>query len=129
MDNGEWVYGWYVFREAEAGFKEQKHYILTHDECGFLWHEVVRETVGMFTGELDKVGTMIYDGDVVHVHDTLLQCTMQYYEFDGYVDYSTNSFTIVSEYATHYRWADYECEVLGNIHDNQELLGNSQNFS
>ncbi len=61
--------------------------------------------------------------DIVHVHDITLQCSKPYHEFDGYVDFSFGIFQILDANGMdHFQWPDYELEVIGNIHDNPELL-------
>jgi uncharacterized phage protein (TIGR01671 family) len=85
--------------------------------------EVMPQTVGQFTGLCDKNGAKIFEGDVVSVHDVLLRCDERYHEFIGFVSFDRASFTIDgNDGMTHYRWADYDVEVIGNIHDNPELL-------
>jgi len=42
--------------------------------------------------------------------------------FTGVVMFDNGSFMIKSDIGAHYRWLDYEAEVLGNIFDNPELL-------
>ena len=84
--------------------------------------EVYPETVGQYTGLTDTNGKKIFEGDIVHVHDRLLQCSKPYHEFDGVIEHRDGSFVIVGEIMTHYRWLDYDVTVLGNIHDNPELL-------
>ena len=63
-----------------------------------------------FTGLKDSTGKEIYEGDNVQVSDTLTNET-----FSGYVSFIDASFVIKSEYITHYRWQDYDCQVVGNI--------------
>lgn len=63
-----------------------------------------------FTGLKDNTGKEIYEGDKVQVSDTLTNQT-----FSGYVSFIDASFVIKSEYMTHYRWQDYDCQVVGNI--------------
>ena len=76
------------------------------------------ETVGQFTGLYDKNGTKIFEGDIVKGKD----CLEEGLEVYGYIDHRNGSFVIVGDFIIYYRWLDYEVEVIGNIHDNPELL-------
>ena len=83
---------------------------------------VYPETVGQFTGLLDKNGKEIYEGDVIIEKlrrarkdgERLVIC------FDGFewqgknANGATTSLSLLLEYHT--------IEVIGNIHDNPELL-------
>lgn len=80
------------------------------------------DTLGQFTGLTDNNGKKIFEGDILYVHDRLLKCTAPFHEFRGVVEHKNGSFVIVGDLMTHYRWIDYDITVLGNIHDNPELL-------
>ena len=80
---------------------------------------VIPETIGQYTGLTDKNGKKIFEGDIVKCKDYL---EAKPFEFQGYVDFKDGSFVIVGDFMTHYRWLDYEVEIIGNIHDNPELL-------
>ena len=109
-DNGEWVQG--DLSQHKTGEKFIK--------CGsaISSYEVISETVGQYTGLTDKNGKKIFEGDVVKGKDYLRKTL----EVCGYIDHENGSFVIVGDFMTHYRWLDYEVEVIGNIHDNPELL-------
>ena len=89
------------------------------DSCGFpAENRGDLDNLMQFTGLLDKNGKEIYEGDVVRCRDTY--CEVQ--EFTGVVDFADASFRIRDDAFTHYRWQDYEVEVIGNIYENPELL-------
>lgn len=83
-------------------------------------HYVDPETVGQFTGLTDKNGTKIFEGDVVRVDG----------ENRWYSDYACRwgEGNLEFELANKKEsiglgyFAPYELEVIGNIHDNPELL-------
>ena len=116
-DSGEWVDGNLFVDE-----KNEKHEIIVgYVNYRIAW-EVVPETVGQYTGGTDKNDRKIFEGDIVRVHDYLAKRGDPWHEFEGVVGHQNASFVIISDVVKHYRWIDYECEIIGNIHDNPELL-------
>ena len=119
FDDGEWVEGFYTC------FNGKEHRIYggyAETDCGDFypdWCNVRPETVGQYTGLTDKNGKKIFEGDIVKAKDGL---SNDLFEIYGYVDHKYGSFVIVGECITHFRWLDYDVEVIGNIHDNPELL-------
>lgn len=123
--SGRWVEGYYVYRGAEYGAKGVKrHYILTHDGSGFVWNDVFAETIGRFTNLLDVAGKRIFEGDIVRAVESDDKDLVGKIEYNclGWVVNGTN-------------WADslymanqhHRLSVIGNIHDNPELLMEAQN--
>ena len=125
-DNGEWVYG--AFSEYDVKLDERGEIIIYRDPCiidysdELLWNGVDPDTVGQYIGGTDKNGKKIFEGDIVRVHDYLAKRGDPWHEFEGVVGHENASFVIISDVVKHYRWMDYECEIIGNIHDNPELL-------
>lgn len=116
IDNGEWVEGYYS--ASPAG----NHYITY--ACAGCAHpdKVDPETVGQYTGLTDKNGVKIFEGDIVvcdrHINDVFDKTTFLVGEIcplSGLVGKSLSGNWICD--------ADWEfAEVIGNIHDNPELL-------
>ena len=108
-DNGEWVYGYYVSAAARECILQS---------LGCLWNDVIPDTVGQYTGLTDKNGKKIFEDDIVCGTDAIKRG----FEVYGYIDHKNGSFVIVGDVMTHYRWLDYNVEIIGNIHDNPELI-------
>lgn len=101
-------------------------------------YEVVPESVGPFTGLVDKKGNKIFEGDILY--SEFLDKSGGY-SLVGWND-ETSSFGIMDEYsyrsiAEGYDFAEFKnyvllahlkeaiiCEVVGNLHDNPGLLNN-----
>lgn len=123
-DNGDWVYG-----DLEYNRKNKSTRIHTYTPDGYYNRQyfVVNETVGQFTGLLDKHGTEIYEGDIIKFRHVVC-------EEDGIetwfskVTFSDGVFCIEddADYSVFYAQCASEqyggIEVVGNIYDNPELL-------
>ena len=118
IDNGEWVEGCYTFSK-----KASRHIIWVQSESNAeFWHTypiaVDPLTVGQFTGLTDKNGKKIFEGDIAKdAHHTGF---VSFGEFncsccDGVYGWSFSNGADIRYYSIH--------EVIGNIHDNPELLG------
>ena len=123
VDNGEWVYGWYA--PLVCNDKTVISYI--RDKNG-TDKEVIPETVGQYTGLTDKNGKKIFEGDIVSYEDCPAS---DYYRETIIINRGVIEFSDGAFYATERETVDMDdliyngtmdCEVIGNIHDNPELL-------
>ena len=115
VDNGEWVGGFYVFvPEHYKPEMSRKSYIVSINNG--LYFEVVPETVGQYTGTDDKYGDKIFEGSIVQYNiDEIGEILW---------DKPTARFVIRGDVAG-YDFNNFygkELVVIGNIHDNPELL-------
>lgn len=145
-DNGEWVEGYYTKQSNHACFAHELKYqhFIFKDVCldfnlgGLQEFEIIPETIGQFTGLTDKNGKKIFEGDIVKCTDTIND-----FEFNAVVEFGNPN----GEYNWGYQlkfisgeesnfdilcWVDMEetgayIEVIGNIHDNPELLEGGDN--
>lgn len=114
-DNGEWIFGSYALIEERAciilPYIEDNEY----HQCEMpVIIEVIPETVGQYTGLNDKNGAKVFEGDVLKDFVTQnIRCVI----------YNMPSFVLKDSHGYFY-WTYYadEYEVIGNLHDNPELL-------
>lgn len=103
LSDGEWIKGSLVIQHDGRCF--------IFEPCGGLLHEVDQKTVGQYTGLTDKNGTKLFEGDVVQRY--------------GVIGFAEGGFIMgedcpISEEI----WGtQFQGEVIGNIHDNPELMG------
>ena len=121
IDNGEWVYGNLNYGTIEIKSIKDSYYISDFgvNPWDKKFYPVIPESVGQYTGMTDKNGKNIFEGDIVKQRGFL----NNYYSS---VWYAAGRF-LVRDYETLLPTAlggisRYEIEVIGNIHDNPELL-------
>lgn len=133
-DNGEWVYG-NLITDGEDVFVLVKEDLLKGLDVGG-WidgvqtYEAVPETVGQYTGMTDKNGKKVFEGDIVKGkseyfgNGSLNQKAVVLYDRGQFLlsfgetleeCKQLNDFEVVGV------WSG-DVEVIGNIHDNSELL-------
>lgn len=124
--DGAWVYG-----SLYQGIKEGEKYSIILTDSGydlappddrdlaiaFAENEVnvlIPDTVGQFTGLHDKNGKEIYEGNIVR-YDMGGECEVSYCIGGGFAGFDLSP-------AFHDEHQLTDVEVIGNIHDNPELL-------
>ena len=110
-NTGEWFYG-NLFDKDISG---RTHITTTNIGCLNIDHE----TVGQFTGMTDKHGTKIFEGDIIRESYKGHERIYHVFWDDDY-----SAFRAKCEDITFYldEIVESHCEVIGNIHDNKELL-------
>lgn len=115
--DGEWVYGSLV---AVGGMTET-YWILESD--GIFRDGIIPESAGQWTGLVDKHGKEIYEGDIVKCVSRLDMAHMivlfEEGEFRMVLCEDYDSYTTGMGF---YALRCFEKEVIGNIHDNPELM-------
>lgn len=118
LPSGAWVYG--DLRQYPSGVKA-----IRSDEWGHMM-EVVPDTVGQYTGTIDKNGTKIFEGDLVKAILPATDCRSGFEWPVRPVEYRNGVFgmsVIHNEIVPFYGYSSsITFEVIGNIHDNQELM-------
>lgn len=113
-ETGDWVKGHYVRFFDDKGNRYHRIYPgYAESDCGDLypdWYEVDPKTVGQYTGLTDKNGTKIFEGDILEFRRGRYHVVK--FEDGGFIFTDT---AIPVHHANHF-------EVIGNIHDNPELL-------
>lgn len=112
----KWTYG-YLFR--------------CWGRCYLLWgmngdnpikEEVYPETVGQYTGLTDKNGKKIFEGDIIETSGFgYKRRTYPVVFCDGYFGYQSE-YDAIAFLDSEYPIPQENREVIGNIHDNPELL-------
>lgn len=127
IDNGEWAEGFYVHQQ-ESLRGDEAHFIFKPRKSVFEMHEVDPATVGQYTGMKDRNGVMIFEGDIFRCKDA-----RGYVRFGTYASAYSSGDTHVGFFIEWIVdrmlridlafWTNQrEIEIIGNIHDNPELL-------
>ena len=104
---GEWVYGSLLAETKNTFPIIARDYDNDEDWLGIdLWDTVDPYTVGQYTGLTDKNGKKIFEGDILSSS----------WGYKGIVGFDQIT------YAKLECLFNEDCEIIGNIHDNPELL-------
>lgn len=112
IDNGQWVYGDIYIQGDKVG-------IVTDEICGevAIIDEVDPETVGQFTGQHDKNGKEIYEGDILLIAN-IKKSVVKWNERNS----SFHTVEPVNEIESVHLFGTFLTEKIGNVWDNPELL-------
>lgn len=108
-----WIEGSYV---EYTNIRDEK-IIKIMSQSGYM-NDINPETVGQFTGLCDKNGKEIYEGDIVECNGDI--CKVMY--SNHYAGFALDKKGWLYLHFFGEAFSNKDCLVIGNIHDNIELL-------
>lgn len=137
-DNGEWAYGYYAHLPDAAGSVHIMHVPAANPDERNCAQYIAPETVGEFTGLTDKNDKTIFEGDILRYVPKYGAPIIGIVVFG---DYRYPADKIAFHRGFNIKWTSepsprpelgywaikHLVEVIGNIHDNPELLGGDTN--
>lgn len=132
-DNNKWVYGFFngqnILEYRDATSLRIVTIVDKNTRAIISSYPVIPETVGQYTGLKDKNGKRIFEGDVIRDNSGNCVGVIKFGKYGMYDDYGFYiDWGEAPDPASNLRndlphWVEYVAsEVIGNIHDNPELL-------
>lgn len=137
-DNGEWVAGRLladdvIVPSGQPFSIDDGIYSEPSDLENLTMYEVDKNTVGQYTGLVDRNGNKVFEGNILRIYKNMSGMGDYYYpplEYPVPVvvrwDMCAWTWETLTEdkYYIHFpdAWCHYECEVIGNEFDNPELM-------
>lgn len=118
-ENDEWVFG-DLIHEPWASCIQVTEQVIENNNIDIFKrtkYSVHKETVGQYTGLLDKNIERIFDGDILKLDGEDGFFVLEFQDDTARFVMSGDSMVVDFD-----NFRSYEVEVIGNIHDNPELL-------
>ena len=119
VDSGEWYFGYFVRDELS-----KLPYITSG---GKAMHEIIPETLGQFTGMKDMNGNKIFEGDIVRLDGKIFAVAYDKGAFGLHRDDNSRGNLFHWYNFCRLTHEPYVPEIIGNIHDNPDLLDSNKN--
>lgn len=121
--NGVWVCGNFSILKKKIGNVDAGSYISNSAGEPFAY-KIRPETVSQFTGLKDKNGKKIFEGDIVEIIEIDAFGNLDWNRLKGKVMFSEGAWLVTDNGSFAIPlWSEInEIEVIGNIHENPELL-------
>ena len=122
LDTGEWVEGNYIHQTLYYGDEVDWHWIMVVGEFDCDYYDAYRidpKTLCQYTGFEDKNGKKIFEGDIVDA-----SCAHGIER--AVMGFCYGHYQAFSQYYGYLYTRPNECEIIGNIHDNPELLNEGE---
>lgn len=110
---GKWIYGDLIHLSTGYGIRERTGITLS-------FSRVDEDTIGQYTGLKDVNNKEIFEGDITTIGNNLKAVVVWFNGSFRFKDELSSKATYLDDIGAIMR--DYDVEVIGNIHDNPELL-------
>lgn len=137
---GQWIIGSYFCMHHNEDRDHLHHFIISdgtpipkNKTIGDIQVEVAKSSIGQFTGLQDSKGNDIYEGDILCIkqHELdILRGVFRETEIICVVEFRNGTFIPVMRDGKGYCWSNFiydkkptaDYTVIGNIHDNPEMM-------
>ena len=117
--SNKWLYG---------DIRHRKNCVCIFEQGGNRGEQVKPATVGQFTGLFDEDGREIYEGDIIKIVEEFDDENV--YTRNGVVFFEEGIYELQDKNGKHFAYLGWlmhdeaitKLEVIGNIHDNPELM-------